>query len=272
MAQRRLPTLAAALAFAAPHAHAQLSSGITAAAFSWEEGHREQALAAVLQVAPTPWLLLGAVPTVLRVQRAPGAQSQFGLADLPVYAAVFHSGRSLARPTIAVTGSASVPTGDQSRGLGRGFSLMSAELALAADPAPGLTIRGGAARLLRVGGDAPRGLSTTTLFGDVVLGSRSLTSLALGGYGELAGEAPAGYETARGLTATLAHTLRGGTTLVLGAGRTVAGSGPNWSFSLGIGTAFGGVSPVGATAPVVSGGVPRTVGSGPSPLCAIARC
>jgi hypothetical protein len=207
------------------------------------------------------------------VQHAPGSQSQFGLADLPVYAAVVHSGRSSARPTLAVTGSASLPTGDDSRGLGRGLSLVSAELALAADPAPGLTMRGGAARLLRVGGEAPRGMVTTTLFGDVVFGSRSLTSLALGGYGELAGEAPAGYETARGLTATLARTLRGGATLMLGAGRTVAGSGPDWTISLGIGTAFGGVSPVGATAPVVSGGgLPRTVGSGPSPLCAIARC
>jgi hypothetical protein len=218
--------------------------------------------------------MFGAVPTLLRAQSSPSAEARTGFADLPVYAALVHAGGGPSRPTLAVTALASIPTGDSERGLGRGASAFSGELALGIDPAPGLTVRAGGARLVRVAGESPHGIATSTLFGDVVLGSGSSTSLSLGAFGELRGEAAAAYETARGINGAVAHTLRSGPTLVLGVGHALAGDGPAWSFSLGIGTAFGGVSPVGATAPVsaASGGLPRSGRRIASPLCGITGC
>jgi hypothetical protein len=253
---------------------AQVAGGVTAGAFTWEDGRREQALGTVFQVAPARWLLLGAVPTLLRVQSSPAADPRFGVGDLPVYAALVHAGRGATRPTLALTASASLPTGDSDRGLGRGVSVVSSELAAGIDPAPGLTLRAGGARLLRVAGESPQGLATSTIFGDVVVGSGAQTSISLGAFGELRGDAPAVYEPARGMSAAIAHTLRSGPTVVLGAGRSLAGVGPTWSFSLGIGTAFAGVAPVGATAPVsrATGGLPRGGRSLTPPLCAIAAC
>ena len=253
---------------------AQVTGGVTAGAFTWEDGRREQAIGTVFQAAPARWLLLGAVPTVLRAQSSPAADPRFGVGDLPLYIALVHAGRGASRPTLALTASASLPTGDRDRGLGRGVSVVSSELAAGIDPAPGLTLRAGGARLLRVGGEPPQGLATSTIFGDIVVGSGSQTSMSLGAFGELRGDAAAAYDPARGVSASIAHTLRSGPTVVLGAGRSLAGVGPTWSFSLGIGTAFAGVAPVGATAPVsrATGGLPRGGRSLTPPLCAIAAC
>ena len=269
--------LACLLLFALPlgtvAAQAKVTGGLTSAAFGWEDGRREQALGAVLQVSPAPWLVLGAVPTLLRAQSSPAGDSRTGFADLPVYAALVHAGSGAARPAVALTGVLSVPTGDRERGLGRGASVFSGELAFGIDPMPGLTVRAGGARLLRIAGQTPHGTATSTLFGDVVLGSGSLTNLTLGAFGELRGDAPSAYEPARGVSAAIAHTLRSGPTVMLGAGRSIAGVGPAWSFSLGIGTAFGGVAPVGATAPLSRGaaGLPRSRGGLPT-LCSVTGC
>lgn len=273
----RLIGLTSMLLFALPlgtaAAQATVTGGITSAAFGWEDGRREQALGAVLQVAPARWLVLGAVPTLLRAQSSPAEDARTGFADLPVYAALVHAGSGAARPAVALTGVLSVPTGDRGRGLGRGASVFSGELAFGIDPVPGLTVRAGGARLLRIAGQAPHGIATSTIFGDVVLGSGSLTSLTLGAFDELRGDAPSDYEPARGVSAAIAHTLRSGPTVILGAGRSIAGVGPAWSFSLGIGTAFGGVAPVGATAPLSRGaaGLPRSRG-GLTSLCSITGC
>lgn len=266
--------LAITLPFAEVAAQANVTGGVMSGAFHWDDGRREEALGAVLQIAPTRWLLLGAVPTLLRARSSPSAEARLGFADLPVYAALVHVGGGALRPTMALTGTVSVPTGDREAGLGRGASVVSGELALGLDPAPGLTVRGGAARLLRVAGESPRGIATSTLFGDVVLGSGSPTNLSFGAFGELRGDAPDSYEPARGLSGAIAHTLRSGPTLLLGVGRALAGVGPTWSFSLGIGTAFGGVTPVGATAPLsrTTGGLTRPNGGIAPVLCGIAGC
>jgi hypothetical protein len=266
--------LGLAIPFGAVAAQAQVTGGITSSAFGWEDGRREQALAAVLQVAPARWLMLGTVPTLLRAQSSPSADSRTGFGDLPVYAALVHAGSGPSRPTIAVTGSASLPTGDSERGLGRGVSVVSGEVALGVDPAPGLTVRAGGARLLRVAGESPGAVPTSTIFGDVVLGSGSPTSLSLGAFGELRGEAGQTYEPGRGISGAIAHTLRSGPTLLLGAGHSLAGPGPAWSFSIGFGTAFGGVAPIGATAPAsrATGGVPHSGGRLTPALCGITGC
>ncbi|HEY9515060.1 MAG TPA: hypothetical protein VIQ74_05205 [Gemmatimonadaceae bacterium] len=240
------------------------SYGVTAAAFGWQDGHQEQALGAIVQLTPTPWLTLGASPTFLRVTGVDGSDARSGLTDLPVFAGVVHTFTAPWRPTIGVAGVASLPTGNASQGLGRGQSLLSAQGALAISPLGALAIRAGASRLLRVGDSVPNGIPTTSLFGDVVLLASSHTNLSVGYAQELRGDAPPAYEPARAINAALVHTLVGPVVLGLSAGRTVQGPGPRWSFALGIGTAFAGLSPVGATSPSSrsAGGVTRPASGG----------
>lgn len=271
--------LAAGLVAAAPLAAAAqggaTSFGLTGSAFSWEDGRREQALGAVFQLQPTPWLVLGATPAMLRAEVPGTGESRVGFADLPVYAGVVHASAEGLRPMMAVSASASFPTGDEDRGLGRGVTLVGGDAVLGFSPLTALTLRGGASRLLLVDGEAPSGGSTTALFGDVVLATGLRTNLSVGMAAELQGDAPSGYETMRALNAALVHTLSSGASLVLGAGHSLRGNGPDWSFSIGLGTAFGGVAPIGATSPAArtTGGLARP-GTGPlgavrPPLCGV---
>ena len=224
-----------------------LAVGATAASSTWDDGRREQALATVVQLAPAPWLVLGATPTVLRAQGTDGAAARVGFADLPVFAGITHAIALPLRPTLAVAGVASLPTGDTAQGLGRGTTLVSAEGTLALSPLRALTLRGGGARLVRDGGLLPAGAPRTTLFGDAVvsLGGRANASAGWAAEVDAAHDAP--WPPARTVNAALVQAIAGSTSLVVSGARTLRGTGPTWSVAIGIGSAFGGVSPVGAS-------------------------
>jgi hypothetical protein len=249
-----------------------VSYGVTAAAFGWEDGHQEQALGAIIQLTPTRWLALGASPTLLRVSGVDGSESRFGITDLPVYAGVFHSFNAPWRPTLGFAGVASLPTGDADQGLGRGKSLLSAQGVLAISPLSALTLRAGGSRLLRVGGSSPSGIPTTSLFGDVVLLASARTNLSVGYAAQLRGDAPPTYDPARAINAAMVHSLFGPVVLGVSAGRTIQGMGPRWSFAVGIGTAFAGLSPVGATSPSARSAGGMTNPSGALPSIGSASC
>jgi hypothetical protein len=249
---------------------APVAAGVTAASFAWKDGRREQAIGTVVQVAPRPWIVFGAVPTALRVTGADGART--GLADLPVYAGVSRRLSLPLAPTVAIASVASLPTGDAERGLGRGETIIGGEATLSIAPAPRLILRGGGARLLRDGGLVPDGAPHATLFGDAVVTIGTRTNASVGYAAELGDARTSPYAPGRSLNAALVRTIAGSTALLAGAGRTLRGVGPAWSLSLGVGTAFGGVSPVGASS--VRGRSPTgtTPGSGTSaPLAPATR-
>lgn len=225
---------------------APLAAGVTAASFSWEDGRREQALALVVQGAPTPWLALGATPTLLRAAGPDGA-SRAGFADLPVFAGLTAPLALPMRPQLAVAGVASIPTGDARRGLGRGTTLASAEATLALSPLPALTVRAGGSRLVRDGGLLPDEAPRTAAFGDVVVALGARTNASVGLAGEVDGRGAWREARARTANAAVVRAIAGRTMLLVSGGRTLAGAGPAWSLSLGVGSAFGGISPVGAT-------------------------
>ncbi len=258
-------------------AHAQSATfGASAASFHFDNGTDEQALGGIVQVAPTHWLVLGAVPTLLRVSASPGSDAVRGIADLPLYAGVAHALALPWHPVLGATGVVSLPTGDSARGLGSGASVFGAEGSVSLAPLPVLALRAGAARVLRVGGEPTQGVPTTTLFGDAVLLSSARTNVGVGLAAELPGNAPTTYTPARSVSATVVHTLFGSTALMMSAARTMRGAGQGWSFALGFGSAFAGLSPVGATSPGARsvGGLSRP-GAGAlaplsRPLCGVA--
>ena len=244
------------------------SYGITGATFDFHGGPQEQALGAIVQLTPAPWLVLGAIPTVLRVAGSQEGTARTGLGDLPVYAGVVHGFALPWRPTLGVTGVASLPTGNASEGLGRGQSVMSANGTLAVSPVSMITLRAGASRVLWMGDSLPHGVATTAVFGDAVLLAGSRTNLGVGYAQELRGAAPPAYTPARVIDFTVVHTLAGRASLIMSAGHTLAGFGPSWSFALGFGTAFAGLSPVGATSPSArsGGGLTQPGGAGMLPI------
>ena len=224
-----------------------LAVGATAASFTWDDGRREQAVATVVQLAPAPWLVLGATPTVLRAQETDGAAARIGFADLPVFAGITRTIALPLRPTLAVAGVASLPTGDTAQGLGRGTTLVSTDGTLALSSLRVLTLRGGGARLVRDGGLLPAGAARTTLFGDAVLTLAGRTNISAGWAGDVDAAPDAPWPAARTVNAALVHAIAGSTSLLVSGARTLRGTGPAWSIAVGIGSAFGGVSPVGAS-------------------------
>jgi hypothetical protein len=58
------------------------------------------------------------------------------------------------------------------------------------------------------------------------------------------------YAPARIVGGGLAFSLAGPLTLTMQGTHAVAGDGPRWSLSFGVGTAFAGLSPIGATSPL----------------------
>lgn len=277
-----LGILSGAVLAAAKVAGAQASEsyGLTAASFTFEDGHREQGVAAVVQLAPAPWFLLGASPTVVRAEYADGSEPAIGFADLPVYAGLTHAFALPFRPTLGVAATASLPTGDAERGFGRGKAIVGAEGALAISPLPLLTLRAGGARLIEDNGLFPADAPRTSVFGDAVLtiGPRTNASVALASDLPPAGSQ---YERTRSASAAIVHALTGRTALLVGAGRRLEGYGPSWSVTIGVGSAFGGVAPIGAAStrarsvggvrPPADGGS-LTPSSGSNPLCGLTGC
>ena len=226
---------------------ARVAAGVTAASFTWDDGRREHALATLLQLAPRPWLVLGAVPTLLRAESFGDAPARVGPGDTPVFAGATRGLPLPLRPQLGVAANVTLPTGDVARGLGRGEALVSGEGTLALTVLPTLTVRGGGAHLLRDGGLLPEGAPRTTAFADAVVGLGERTNASVGMTAEIGDAARSPWEPARTLNAALVRTLAGSTAIVVGAGHSLRGPGPTWSLSLGLGTAFGGVSPVGAS-------------------------
>lgn len=225
---------------------AQVSAGVTGASFTWNDGRREQAIATVVQATPAPWLVLGAVPTFLRADAGDGAQ-RAGFGDLPAFAGASHALPLPLRPMLSAAAVASFPTGNVDRGLGRGTTLVSTEGTLSLSPLGWLTVRGGGARLVRDGGLLPAGAARTAAFGDAVLTLGARTNASVGYSGEVGGDSTWRTVRARSVNAAVVRAIAGRTALLVSGSHQLHGVGPSWSVSLGVGTAFGGVSPVGAS-------------------------
>jgi hypothetical protein len=89
---------------------------------------------------------------------------------------------------------------------------------------------------------------------------------------ELRGGAPSTYDPARAINAAMVHSLFGPVALGVSAGRTIQGMGPRWSFAVGLGTAFAGLSPIGATSPSARGAGGMTNPSSALPVIGGASC
>ena len=223
--------------------------GVTAGSLDLGDGAHEQAVSAILQLQPLPWLTLSASPGYGRVQTTLDAisgpsrtASRRGPTDIPFGLGIAHGFDDLGwSPSLYASLGATLAPHD-STGVGLGRSAAEAGVGVGVSPRQGLDFSVGASRPLT----SNSGNGSLSLESALSLG-RATASLGLSAE---VGTPDSGATLSRSLAAGVAYGLAGPLTLVLDAGKGLTSDAPGWSFSVGIGTAFAGLSPVSATSPL----------------------
>jgi hypothetical protein len=264
---RHVAFLLSMLACVAP-AQSQVTAGASAGYVVFPGKRSEQALSAIVESEPSAWLTLYAVPQWLRVSDtvSGGTVSSGGLGDLPVVAAAEYTSPTLWSPTLGAALSVVLPTGKASCGLGNGVTTAELDLGVAVAPAEGHA---------HVSADASRSLSGVA---GSALSAPGATNLRVEvGYdvaprwtwtasvGVDVGGTDSTHESVIGLG--VRHDIAGPLALVVDATRGLTTTSPQWVFSVGLGSAYSGPSPVTPTSPLRRLGA--TSGSGRT---AKARC
>ncbi len=245
---------------------AQASYGVTLGAAKLSDTRRERALTAVLQF-QSGWLTLSALPSYVHV--TDGALSSSGLGDLPLVAGAAHTMAGGWSPTFGAALVATLPTGDATCGLGTGQTSWGVDAGVAVAPSSALRVSASGSHGLSGLGtqsalSAPEATSLR-LEGALAVSSRWIVGGSLGGD---VGHADSTQALARTVGAGASYAIAGPLTLTMDVGHGLTGASPRWVLSVGIGTAFSGISPVAPTSSLrrlknsFGGGVSRGGGSG----------
>lgn len=229
----------------------RLTYGTTVGALTRADGYGEEALDALLQLQPREWLVIGATPGFARVTDSSGVSARSGLTDLPLSVGVQHEfARADLHPSVGLAGVVALPTGNAQEGLGAGHAALSAEASVGVAPRDGLDLRLGAWHGFSSAAGSGVGQGGSSLSGEA---SYQLAERLEGNVlfdAELGARGDSTYAPARVLGGGAAFSISGPLTLTLQGTHAVAGDGPRWALSVGIGTAFAGISPIGATSPL----------------------
>ncbi len=261
----------AALGAASLVAQTPVTGGLTAGAAKLTDLRSEQALTGVLQLQASSWLTLSAMPSVVHVSDSVGGRSvsSSGAADLPLSADASYTFPGPASPVVAAALTVVLATGNASCGLGSGETSVDLDVGVEAS----------AGSQLHLSADASR--SVGGLSAQSILSAPHATSLrAEAGYdvspvwtadvslGIDVGQSDSSQALSRVVGAGVIRHLAGALALTVDGSAGLTSTSPKWVVSVGLGTAFGGTSPVGLTAPLrrlkstFAGGVNRGNGSG----------
>jgi hypothetical protein len=265
---RHLSSLLISLACVAP-AEGQVTAGASAGYVTFSGMRSEQALSGIVEFQANPWLTLYTVPVWLRVSDTVSGRtaSSSGLGDLPLVGAAEYTSPTPWSPTLGAALSVVLPTGQAACGLGNGVTTAELDLGVSVAPAEGRA---------HVSADASRSLSGVAA--PSAFGAPSATNLRVeagydvtpewtwtGSVGVDVGGADSTHERVVGLG--VRHTVAGPLALVVDATHGLTTNSPQWVFSVGLGSAYNGPSPVTPTSPLRRLGA--TFGSGRT---AKARC
>jgi hypothetical protein len=221
-----------------PQTPPSLATGVAAGAMRFAGGRTENAMSLVLLLRPLPWLRLSTAPGFARTSF--GNASSSGLTDIPFSAAAMHGFEDVTwSPSLAGGLSTTVSPGDSTAALGLGRSAVEGSAALTVSPADRLDLSAGLSHPLTANsGNGAISLESAMSFGR--------TTGSLGVSAEV-GRPDSAAVLSRSLAAGLAYSLAGPLTLTVDGSHGLTGSAPRWALSVGIGTAFAGVSPLGPT-------------------------
>ena len=228
------------------------ATGVTVGALRLPGDRTDQVVAAVLQLQPVNWLTLSAAPGFGRSSvtsgvtagtRVGASTSSTGLTDIPLSAGVWHSFDAMTwSPSLGASLLATLSTGDSASGLGLGRSSTDADFTVSAQPLDQANFSISLLQPISSGS----GNGSLSLESALFLG-RSTATL---GFSNEIGSADSSFALARSVAAGIAYSIAGPLTVTLDGSHGLTSGAPGWSISLGFGTAFAGISPVGATSPL----------------------
>jgi hypothetical protein len=233
-------------------AQSRIDAGVSAGVVKITGQRSEQAVSGVLEYEASSWLSLYAIPAVLHVSDSTsrGPVSSSGLADLPLVAAVSRAFPSPWSPTLGAALVAVLPTGNASCGLGNGQTAAGMDLGVGVSPGR-----------VHLSADASRSLSGASAQSS--LNAPKATSLRLeGGYdaspqwtwtasvGVDVGTSDSIQPLSRVIGVGVRHTLARPLMLTIDGSHGLTSASPQWVLAVGVGTAFGGASPVTPTSPL----------------------
>jgi hypothetical protein len=221
-----------------------VTAGLTAGAMRFKGGFTEDVLTGVLQVQPHPWLTLGVAPTAARVA-PPDSTAYSGFGDLPLSLGLTRQFPGRASPAVGAAVEVTLPTGTTTGGIGSRDPGWAADVGAGFAPRPGSYLFFNAGQSLtpaRLG--FPRSVESTSVGAD---GSFKLSD-RLTATASLAADV-ARSDTLAPLTRTagagLGFGLGGAARLMVDGSVGLNDQSPQWQLSIGLGTAFSGLSPVG---------------------------
>lgn len=215
-----------------------LATGVSVGAIRFAGGRDENAMSLIVLVRPLPWLKLSTAPGY--AHSAMGSASTTGLTDIPFKAvAVREFDDAKWSPSIAGGLETTVSPSDSAAMLGVGRSAVEGSAALSISP----TDRLGFSM------DLAKPLTASSGNGSLSLESELSFGRATGSLGVSAemGSADSAAVLSRSIAAGVAYSVRGPLTLTVDGSHGLTSGAPSWTLSIGLGTAFAGVSPLSPT-------------------------
>lgn len=217
------------------------AAGIGAGTMHFSGGRSQLGVAATLQYSPTAWLTLSATPGFGRTSFA--GVSSSGPTDLPVSVGVSHALRAVPwSPSIFGSVYSSLSSADSTGVLGTGRTAFGASASLSGWATDQLNLTVGASHPFRSDdGNGSIDFESAYSFGK--------TTANLGFSSEV-GRADSSATLARSVAGGFAFAVAGPLTLTIDGSRGFTTGAPAWTFSVGFGTAFAGISPLNPSSPL----------------------
>ena len=221
----------------------QFLFGVAGGALNYDAGRSEQALGAVMRWAPASWFSLSATPTSVRAREAATSTlpstSRSGLTDIPVDATLSHGFAGVAwNPSVAGSLGVTLPVGDTASGLGAGEVGYSVSGGVGFAPAEGVWVHAGAGRSL-TRFSVQSAFSSGSGWGDISAGTSLTKHMEVSaGISSDLGAVDSTLGRSRSVVGGMSFGIGRAGTLNLSASHGLSGIAPQWSFAMGVGTAF----------------------------------
>lgn len=217
------------------------ATGIGAGAMRFSTGRTNEGVSGTLQYSPRTWLVLSASPGFGHTTL--GQTSSSGPTDIPVSAGASHGlGDIPWSPSISGSLYTTLSLTDSTNALGVGRSTFGGWAGVSGWATGRLHLTAGGSHSLSANG----GNGSIDLESSYSLGR---TTANVGISSEV-GRADSGATLARSIAGGVAFAVAGPLTLTIDGSHGLTNGAPLWSFSVGFGTAFAGVSPLNPTSPL----------------------
>jgi hypothetical protein len=232
---------------AAEH-YPRLLFGTTAGTLQYAAGRTQSGASLILEFQPVSWLNFSANPAYARVSDTALGQTVIssGITDLPLSIGVSHELALPMSPSVGIALTVTLPAGDTAIGLGSGGTSLGLSASTGFSPTESTWLGADAGRPLE-GTSFASGLDGATAGWLGLEASYSLTKRIHSSLSFSTDFSADSGGTSRSVAGGLAFDVAPPLTLTIDASHRLSGTSPNWAISIGLGTAFSGLNPLGPT-------------------------